>query len=155
MKKSELKVGEDYAYKERGGRYWTGAIRRVRLESTDYGVTLRTVPALALVPELVRFNNVPVVIDEVTIDIAVCVESVPHAQVCAKFVLSSVFVAVPEVSTAANAAMNKTERLLDRSTGNPQIVDSHCKLIMSRDDFFKVAKVTEVVDCVRDPNQSA
>src|SRR5271154_2565256 len=60
-------------------------------------VTLRTVPALALVPELVRLSNVPVVIEDVTSDIAVCVESVPHAQLCANNVLSIEFVAVPDV----------------------------------------------------------
>ncbi len=58
-------------------------------------------------------------------------------------------------STAANEVMNKTGRLLDRSTGISQIVDSHDKLVVSRNNFFKVAKVAEVVDCVRCPKQAA
>src|ERR1700677_1361882 len=61
-------------------------------------VTLNTVPSLLPVAEFVRLSNVPVVIEDVTSDIAVCVESVPHAQVWAKFVLSIEFVVVPEVS---------------------------------------------------------
>src|SRR6185312_7162579 len=61
-------------------------------------VMASTVPALLPVAELVRFSKVPVVIDDVTNENAVCVESVPQAQVCAFNVLSIVFTAVADVS---------------------------------------------------------
>jgi hypothetical protein len=60
-------------------------------------LTLRVVPALLPVAMLVRLSSVPVVIDEVVSVRAVCVESVPHFQVCAQFALSIEFVVVAAV----------------------------------------------------------
>src|ERR1700742_1158746 len=59
-------------------------------------VMLSTLP-VAPAAELVRFSNVPVVIDDVTSVIAVCVLSEPHCHVWAKFVLLIVLTAVADV----------------------------------------------------------
>src|SRR5690242_16513541 len=72
---------------------------------------LRTVPALLPVAELVRFSNVPVVIDEVTSEKAVCVLSDPHCQAWAKFVLLIVFVASAEVMADRDVSAPATHPL--------------------------------------------